>query len=162
MPGLSIGLGIGSGAKNLSFPLRTRHVDATGIYDKRISLPATAHLENKTMHTARHGIIATKTGEPVEIVFTVTDQAGNAVELDGASATYKIARRAGETALLTKTENNGVALAANLAIISFHTAELADENGALTGDFFAQLTITIDGEGLIVAEGTVSVCGVIG
>jgi hypothetical protein len=109
------------------------------------------------MYTVTHPPIAAKTGENVRIVFTITDRQGNAVDVSGAEATYRIARRAGEAALLEKTETNGVMLASNTAAVDFSTADLADADGPMTGDFLGQLAMTMDGDGLVVAEGTITI-----
>jgi hypothetical protein len=114
------------------------------------------------MHTLIHGLIEAKTGEPVLITFTITDRNGTAVLVDGAAATYKIARRAGEVALVTKTEVDGITLSSNTAIVALNMGELTDGAEALLGDFFAQLRITMDGDGLVVAEGPIHVAAVIG
>ena len=113
------------------------------------------------MYTVTHGLISAKTGETVQVTFTVTDGSGNAVSVEGAAATYKIARRAGDTAILAKTEAEGISLVSNMAIVEFDTGDLADAEGALLGDFFAQLTITKDGDGLVVSEGPLHVSPVI-
>lgn len=113
------------------------------------------------MYTVTHTPISAKTGEPVKITFTVTDLAGAPVSLDGAEASYKIARRAGGAALLEKTGLDGITLSANTAAVEFNTGELSDGDGPLLGDFLGQLTLTVDGDGLVVAEGTVSVGAVI-
>lgn len=109
------------------------------------------------MHTAVHGLIRLKAGEPATLIFTVTDREGLPVDLSGAQARYKLARRAGDAALLTLTDGGGIALAANVATVSLETAELTGPDGALTGDFLGQLTLVKDGAGLVVAEGPVSV-----
>ena len=113
------------------------------------------------MYTVVHPLVETHTGEAVRLVFTVTDQAGTAVSLSGASAIYKIARHAGDAALLVKTETAGIALSGNTATVSFNTSELTSGGAALLGDFFAQLQVTKSGDSLIVAEGPLSVAPVI-
>lgn len=52
------------------------------------------------MSVLTHSLIKTFSGDAVQITFTLKDKAGNTVSVVGASATYKIARRAGDTALL--------------------------------------------------------------
>ena len=113
------------------------------------------------MYTITHSLIETHSGEPVKIVFTVTDQAGAAVSVAGANATYKIARRPGGAALLTKTELDDITLSSNTATVEFSTTELDDGDELLIGDFFGQLKITKNGDGLIVAEGPLYVAPVI-
>lgn len=113
------------------------------------------------MHTAVHGLISAKAGEPVRIIFTVTNADGAEVDVSGASAVYKIARRAGEAALLTRTHEEGILLSGNMAVVEFDTGDLADDNGQMTGDFVGQLTVAMDGDSLVVAEGPVHVGAVI-
>lgn len=109
------------------------------------------------MHTVTHAPLSAKTGEPVRIVFTVTDLAGEAVALDGADAVYRLARRAGEAAILEVSSPDGIMLGGNTAEVEFDTNDIADAGGPLTGDFTGQLTVTKDGAGLVVAEGIVRV-----
>lgn len=113
------------------------------------------------MHTAVHPPMAAKTGEPVEIIFTVTDRNGDAVDIAGAEAVYRIGRRAGEVAILEVSSPEGIMLAANTATVMFDTGDIADAEGALLGDFFAQLLVTLDGAGLVVAEGVLTVTSVL-
>lgn len=113
------------------------------------------------MYTISHSLIETHSGEPVKIIFTVTDQLGAPVTVVGATATYKLARRSGEAALLTKTQADGITLSSNTAIVEFNTASLLDGASALLGDFFGQLKITKDGDTLVVAEGPLYVASVI-
>lgn len=108
------------------------------------------------MYTVTHDLLAAKAGEPVRIVFTVTDQNGGAVTLDGATAAYKIARGAGEPALMTKTESDGIELSGNTATIDFLSSDIKDaQNNQLYGEFLAQLKITKSGDGLYVAQGAI-------
>lgn len=106
------------------------------------------------MYTVMHELLAAKSGEPVRIVFTVTDQNGSAISLAGASADYKIARGAGDTALLAKTSPTGITLSGNTATVEFLTSDIKDTNdNPLFGEFLGQLKITKGGDGLYVAEG---------
>lgn len=113
------------------------------------------------MYTITHELIKTHSGEPVKIIFTVTNQSGSAVTVAGAEATYKISRRDGNAALLTKTGGGGITLSSNTAIVEFNTGELTDGGELLLGDFFGQLKITKNGDGLVVAEGPLHVAPVI-
>lgn len=113
------------------------------------------------MYTVTHSLLRAKTGEPVKITFSVKDQNGNAVIVTGATATYKIARRIGETALLTKTDADGITLDNDTAVVEFNASELVDGATPLLGDFFGQLKIVKSGLGLIVAEGPLSIGAVI-
>lgn len=113
------------------------------------------------MHAITHDLISAKSGEPVRITFTVTDQNGAAVFVEGASASYKIARHAGDPALLSKTETAGIALSGSTATVAFNTAEIVADGSPLLGVFFAQLKIIKDGDALIVAEGPIQIDPVI-
>jgi len=113
------------------------------------------------MHTTVFDTIVTHAGEPVSITFTITNQSGQAVNVDGATATFKIARQPGGTALLTKTQGSGITLSGNTAVITFSTSGLVDGGAQLIGDFFAQLKITKSGDSLIAAEGRIQVDAVI-
>ena len=113
------------------------------------------------MYTSIHSPLETHTGEPVRITFLVTDAAGAPVTVTGAAATYKIARRNGEAALLTKTEAAGITLLNDSAVVEFNTGELLQEGQPLLGDFFTQLKITKNGDTLVAAEGVLQVKAVI-
>ncbi len=106
------------------------------------------------MYTVTHELLSAKVGEPVSIVFTVTDQNGSAVTLSGATAAYKIARGTGDTALLTKTDGSGITLSGNTATVAFNTNEVKNaQDQQLYGEFLGQLKITKSGDSLYVAEG---------
>lgn len=113
------------------------------------------------MHTVTHGLLSAKTGEPVKITFTITDQNGDPVTVTGAAAIYKIARQAGQPALLTKTEADGITLLNDTAVVEFDSGNLVDGSTPVLGDFFGQLKIIKSGIGLIVAEGPISIGPVI-
>lgn len=115
------------------------------------------------MYTVTHELLIAKAGEPVRIIFTVTDQNGAAVTLSGASAAYKIARGAGEAAILTKTDSSGITLSGNTATVEFSTGDIKDADSAqLFGEFIGQLKITKSGDGLYVAQGPLLIERVIG
>jgi hypothetical protein len=107
------------------------------------------------MHTRIHPLIEIRSGEIADLVFSVTDQNGAGVDLAGASAEYRLARRAGERALLTlhSDESGGIALAGEVATVSLDTNALAQNGKPLLGDFFGQLRLSIGGRTLVVAEG---------
>jgi hypothetical protein len=109
------------------------------------------------MNTLTHALLRAKAGEPVSLVFTVTDRDGDPVSVESATAAYKIARRAGDAALLTKTQEAGITLSGNVATVDFSTGELLQSGNQLLGDFFGQLKITKDGDGIFVAEGPITV-----
>lgn len=109
------------------------------------------------MYTVPHSLLRAKSGEPVKITFTISDQNGNPVTVTGAAATYKIARRLGLPALLTKTQSDGITLSGSTAIVEFDTGGLVENNEALLGDFVAQLKIIRNGDALVVAEGPLQV-----
>lgn len=114
------------------------------------------------MYTVTHDPIEVNAGEAVSITFTVVDQAAVAVSVATATASYKIARKKGDTAILTKTQAAGITLASNTAVVAFDTASLVNADAdQLYGEFIGQLTITKDGFDLVVAEGTISVAPVV-
>lgn len=102
------------------------------------------------MYTVRHEPLEAHTGEPVEIIFDVTDNAKppQPVLVEGATATYKVARRQGGTALMTLTEINGITLSGNTATVEFDVDDIGR-----TGDLFGELKITKDGVPLVVGDG---------
>lgn len=108
-----------------------------------------------------HPLIQTHSGEDIQLAFHVADAAGNALDISGASAQYKIARRAGDAALLTKTAENGITLSGHIATVSLNTAALASAGVPQIGDFWGQLTLTLDDITLVVAEGPLSVAPII-
>lgn len=108
-----------------------------------------------------HPLIQTHSGEDIQLAFHVTDASGNALDITAASALYKIARRAGAAALLTKTDADGIGIAGNVATVSLNTADLAVAGTAQIGDFWGQLTLTLENITLVVAEGPLSVAPII-
>lgn len=115
------------------------------------------------MHTAIHPLIEARSGERFEIIFNVTDSAGDTAVLEGASAEYRIARRAGERALvsLTSGSEGGITLAGSAAQVSIDTNLLGAHGTAMMGDFFGQLRLSIGGQTLVVAEGPLCIHPVI-
>jgi hypothetical protein len=109
------------------------------------------------MYTQVHAPLSAKAGEGVRIIFTVTDRNGAAVALDGAEAAYRLARRAGEAALLEVTEGAGILLDGSTATVEFSTEGLPEAGG----DFIGQLTLTLDGQALVAAEGVVTISPVV-
>ncbi|MDP2204758.1 MAG: hypothetical protein Q8K65_00460 [Alphaproteobacteria bacterium] len=107
------------------------------------------------MHTGIHPPIDIRSGEMAELVFTVTDGAGAGIDLGGAAAEYRLARRAGERALLTlhSGEDGGVTIDSETVTVSLDTAALVQNGKAMLGDFFGQLRLTIGGRSLVAAEG---------
>ena len=109
------------------------------------------------MYTATHNQNTASVGEKVRITFTIKDEAGAIVDVSSSTAAYKIARRKGDVALLTKTNIAGITLSGNTAIVEFNTNEvLASEEQAL-GDFVDQLAITKAGDTLYVSEGIITI-----
>ena len=118
--------------------------------------------DDTTMHTHIHGNIEARSGEPVEIAFNVTDKDGNAIDLTSATAEYRLARRAGDVALLTCSSDDGDIIAEdNRVTVTFDSAALTQGGQPLMGDFFGQLRITKDARTLVVAEGPISIAPVI-
>ncbi|HRJ66925.1 MAG TPA: hypothetical protein PLW48_07280, partial [Alphaproteobacteria bacterium] len=115
------------------------------------------------MHTAIHPLIDVRSGERFEIIFSVNDGAGAAITLDGAGAEYRLARRAGERALISLNSNaeGGITLAGSTAHITVDTAELSAGGKPMLGDFFGQLRLSIGGQTLVAAEGPICIHPVI-
>ena len=108
-----------------------------------------------------HPLIQTHSGEDIQLAFHITDANGNALDISAATASYKIARRAGDAALLTKTGEDGIGFTGHIATVSLNTADLIAAGEAQIGDFWGQLTLTLDGVTLVVAEGPLCVAPII-
>jgi hypothetical protein len=108
-----------------------------------------------------HPLIQTHSGEDIQLAFHVTDASGTALDISNAVASYKMARRAGDAALLVKTENDAITRIGHIVTVSLNTADLEAAGQPLIGDFWGQLTLTLDGVTLVVAEGPLSVAPVI-
>ncbi|MFN7115006.1 MAG: hypothetical protein ACK4PK_11685 [Alphaproteobacteria bacterium] len=108
------------------------------------------------MHTGIHPPIDIHSGETAELVFTVTDGAGAGIDLGGAAAEYRLARRAGARAILTlhSGDSGNVAIDAETVTVSLDTGALVQNGQPMLGDFFGQLRLTIGGRTLVAAEGT--------
>lgn len=119
--------------------------------------------EDEEMNTYIHGTIEARSGEWIEINFNVSDADGNAVDLTEASAEYRIARRAGDAALISRHsgESGGISIGDNIVNVTVDTAALVQGGKPLLGDFFAQLMITLDGRTLVAAEGPISISPVV-
>ncbi len=134
------------------------------VYQHEHILPVTADTkDNSSMFTHIHSNIETRSGETEELVFHVADKDGNAADLTGAAAEYRIARRAGDTALLscTSADGGGIVIEDNAVTVTFDTAALTQNEKPLLGDFFAQLRITVNDRTLVVAEGPISIAPVV-
>lgn len=107
------------------------------------------------MHTAIHPLVEVRSGEIFTLVFNITDAAGQAVDLTDAAAEYRIARRAGECALVTLESSpaGGIIFTESAAHVGIDTAQLQSGSAPLLGDFFGQLRLTIGGQTLVAAEG---------
>lgn len=129
-----------------------------------IQIKSNGGKEDGHMYTHIHGTIEMRSGERAELVFNITDHDGATVDLTEASAEYRVARRAGEAALMvcTSEENGGIVMTGSAATVTVDTNTLAQGGKPLMGDFFAQLRITLDERMLIVAEGVINVAPVIG
>lgn len=107
------------------------------------------------MHTRIHPPVDIRSGEQADLVFSVTDESGAGLDLTGGMAEYRLARRAGERALLTlhSDGDGGIALAGEVATVSLDTNALVQNGKPLLGDFFGQLRLSLGGRTLVVAEG---------
>mgnify|MGYP003387352246 CR=1 FL=1 len=109
------------------------------------------------MDTALHDRFTAKAGEPVRLIFNVVDQDGNAVTLTDISAVYKIARRAGQSAIMTLTqEDAGITVSGSTVTVEYNTEDVNDGSTDAVqfyGLFFDQLQITEDDDALYVCEG---------
>jgi len=112
------------------------------------------------MHTAIHPLIETHSGTRITIVFNVRDAAGNLLDLEEASAEYRLARRAGERALMSLGSGGGGAILIEGSAVHI-TLDTTDLPGGALGDFFGQLRLTIGGQTLVAAEGPLCVHPVI-
>ena len=109
------------------------------------------------MYITTHDQNIASIGEPVKIVFTVTNAAGEDEDVSTASAAYKIARRKGGAAFLTKTDASGITLAGNKATVEYNTNEVLSSETQVIGDLIDQLAITKDGNTLWVSEGIMTI-----
>lgn len=89
-------------------------------------------------------------GENGEITFKIMDAAGNAVDLSGATAAYKIARRGyGPGAVATyATGGSGITIEGNKV-----TVALAITDSLVAGTYDDQLTLTKDGKTVVASAG---------
>lgn len=148
------------GAAAHYIPTRSLHA----VYASKYILFMTAGTKDDSiMFTHIHGNIETRSGETAELIFNVTDKDGNAADLAGAAAEYRIARRAGDAALLTCTSaaDGGIVIDDNAVTVTLDTAALTQDEKPMLGDFFAQLRITVGGRTLVAAEGPISILPVI-
>lgn len=115
------------------------------------------------MHTAIHPLVEVRSGETFTLVFNITDAAGLPLDLDGAAAEYRIARRAGERALVTRTSGpaGGIVFTESAAHVDIDTGDLQSGDAPLLGDFLGQLRLTIDAHTLVAAEGPLCIHPVI-
>src|SRR5690606_22572930 len=110
------------------------HFDAT--YTPLFNITGLFKAEEPAMPALHHKLVDTKTGDDISLVFDIRDANGDAVDLTTAAITYKISRRAGDAALLTKTQDSGIARSGSIATVSFNTAEMTADDAPLIGDFF--------------------------
>lgn len=109
------------------------------------------------MYTTQHTRLSVKSVEPVQIIATVVDRTGSAVALAGATATYKIARKVGDDALLSKSQGNGITFSTNIATVDFLASDVEESGEQAYGDFWGQLTITLNSDTLVVLEGPITI-----
>lgn len=131
------------------------HFDAT--YTPLFNITGLFKAEEPAMPALQHKLVDTKTGDDISLVFDIRDANGDAVDLTTAAITYKISRRAGDAALLTKTQDSGIARSGSIATVSFNTAEMTADDAPLIGDFFGQLRVTLNDISLVVAEGPIAI-----
>jgi hypothetical protein len=129
----------------------------TAAYSPVFNICAFFKAEEPAMPALQHKLVDTKTGDDIALVFDIRDANGDAVDLTAAVLTYKISRRAGDAALLTKTQDSGIARSGSIATVSFNTAEIAADDTPLIGDFFGQLRVTLNDISLVVAEGPIAI-----
>ena len=116
------------------------------------------------MYTTRFPQQFAKAGEELQMTFNITDDSGTPLNVDGATATLKLARLAGDPAIVTYTDTDGVTLSGSTAVGLIKTADLLDDDSPqnqLFGDFSAQLKIVKASQPLYVAEGLICVDAVI-
>jgi len=111
------------------------------------------------MYTVQQKDMRTKVGEPVQIVLTVTDRDGVAVDLDsGATGYTRIGRQRGQAGL---AEFTNMVFDANVATVDFNTEDVEENDAQATGKFVIQSWIVKNGDALMVAEGTLYIDPVI-
>lgn len=88
-------------------------------------------------------------GRDKALAFTLSDAAGEALSLAGASLAWRLSREPGGTALVSKSTSGGIAVASNVATVSLAPAETA----ALEG-FYAHELVVTDGEGNVTTVST--------
>lgn len=112
------------------------------------------------MYTVFHAQVTAKVGEPIRIVYTVKDNAGATVDVSsGVTGTYKIARRAGEAALLTLTTE--LIFSGSTVTVAYNTNQVLSSTVQCLGDFFDQLKLVKTGDTLYICEGIVTIDPVI-
>lgn len=118
------------------------------------------------MYTVEFPMIRAKYGEQVQMVLPVTDRNGEVIpeeDYAGATAEFKVARRVQDAAVLTKTEADDIEIDAvnSKLVIDFNTDEITPTEIQSHIVFFAQVSLTIDGVKLWVAEGNIRIDPVI-
>lgn len=109
------------------------------------------------MTAVTHNTIELYEGEPAVFQFTITDGAGAPQSLVGATLSYRLANNKGDTAILEKTEIDGITVASNVATVRFDTSELVPTPLPNSVDFWGELWVTISGNSIVVADGLINV-----
>lgn len=91
-------------------------------------------------------------GDDIEIAFTVKDRNDDLVDLTGATATFRVAKKGSTSHILEKTETDGITFASSVATVALNTEDLD-----CTGVFIGQLRITKSGKAMVAAEGEIRV-----
>ena len=123
------------------------------IYDTKYYI----HLEINKMFAQEHVPLRIKMNEDVELIFTVTDEQGDAVSLVGATATFRVARHQNTPMILEKNNSSGVTIVGHEVKVLFNASEIEVAGTALKGDFVDQLVITKDGKSICVSEGRITI-----
>lgn len=114
------------------------------------------------MYTRLHPLIDIRSGETADLSFAVTDAAGASLDLGGASAEYRIARRAGEPALTSlSSDAESITIGGGYVTAHVDTGVLIQNGKPVLGDCFGQLRLTLGGRTLVVAEGPLCIHPVI-
>lgn len=94
-------------------------------------------------------------GEDESIQFTITDSAGAAVDLTGATVTWACNKDGpGSAAALTKTDSAGITIATSVLTVSLSDT---DTSGLAAGGYYHEIRAVLSGSGQVMATGTMTV-----
>lgn len=82
-------------------------------------------------------------GEGKSLVFTVVDENGAAIDITGATVTWRLAKIAAAGSLLEKTVGSGIVLTTPGSGILTVTLDAADTSGRVAGEYIQELTVTL-------------------